>query len=219
MANTNRKKATSAQNWKITQRYLRIEHNKIVTAWFRDAGTGTTRASLRNSILIYQKDSAIQVTAKMQFFANYINKKTDDILTLPLQYQTRPLPGVPQLAIIYRPTAKSSKSGNYTLHIPHYNGSRTLNITPHRKGNHWAKFTCQDKSSILVYCSSKAEAVRVATELNRYVDKKYKSEQIKPSTGYMEHKPNKIIKVAPLRADFYQTGKANQTAPNWKYYF
>ncbi len=111
MANTNRKKATNAQNWKITQRYLRIEHNKIVNAWFRNASTGTTRASLRNSMLIYKKDSAIQVTAKMQFFANYINKKTDDILTLPLQYQTRPLPGVPQLAIIYRPTAKSIKVG------------------------------------------------------------------------------------------------------------
>lgn len=136
-----------------------------------------------------------------------------------MQFNTRVLPNISQLAVIYRPIERGNKSGNYTLHIPHYNGNKAPQISPHKKGNYWAKYTCKDGASILVYCSTKAEAVKVARELNRYVNAKYKSTQKNPSTGYMEHEPNKEIKVKPLRADYYKQGKKNQISPTWRYYF
>lgn len=217
MVNRDRKLASNFQNWKISQRYIRIDHNKSVIKWFRDESS-IARINLRNSILIYKKDSASQILAKMQYFANYVNQRTDELLSFPAQFQTRVLPEIPQLAIIFRPV-QESRSGNYTLHIPHYNGNRIPRVSQHTKGNWWAKFTCQDKASIMVYGSSKTEAIRVATELNRYVELKYKSSQIKASAGFMEHKPNKKIKVKPVRADFYSTGKQNRITPDWRYYF
>lgn len=206
------------QEWRYTQKFIRIEHNKQVKAWFSEAGS-PTRQNLRNSILIYKKDTALQILVKIQFFQSYINRNEDDILTLPLQYNTRVLPGISQLAIIYRPTSKESESGNYTLHIPHYSGTKTPKISGHTKGNHWAKYTCKDGASIMVYCNSEAEAIKIAKELNRYVERKYKSSEIKPATGHMNHKPNKVVKVTPSRADFYKNGKENNRLSDWKYYF
>jgi len=162
---------------------------------------------------------AAQILVKIQFFQTYIRQLDDELLTLPLQYTTKKLPGVAQLAIIYRPTSKSNESGNYTLHIPHYTGNKNPRFSSHTKGNHWAKYTCKDGASILVYCSSKAEAIRVARQLHRYVSKKYKSDEVNPSTGYMEHEPNKVVKVKPIRADYYQAGKKYNPDPDWRYYF
>ena len=205
------------ENWRVTQRYIRIEHNKIIIKWFREAGS-QARQSLRNSLLIYKKDTANQILVKIQFFNQYISKNQEAV-TLPLQYNTRVLPNISQLAIIFRPTSKKSKSGNYTLHIPHYSGNKSPNMSGHTKGNYWAKYTCKDGAGVLVYCNSKAEATKIAREMNRYVDSKYRSDSSNPATGYMAHEPNKIVKVKPIRADYYKEGKKNQIVPDWRYYF
>ena len=155
----------------------------------------------------------------MQFFNTYIRELGSEAISFPLQFTTKKLPNVPQLAVVYRPTSNKNQSGNYTLHIPHYTGNKSPNISPHTKGNHWAKYTCKDGASILVYCSSKAEAIRVARELNRYVKPKFKSSEKNPSTGYMEHEPNKVVKVKPVRADYYREGKKFNPHPDWRYYF
>ena len=217
MSTVNKKRNYSNySNWRVTQRYIRIEHNKFIVKWFRDTGS-RTRQNLRNSLLIYKKDTANQILVKIQFFNQYIDRQ--EAVTLPLQYNTRVLPNISQLAVIFRPTSKESKSGNYTLHIPHYSGSKTPNISVHTKGNHWAKHTCKDGASILVYCKTEAEAVKIANQMNRYVDSKYKSSSSKPATGYMAHEPNKVVKVKPIRADYYKEGKKNQIIPDWRYYF
>ena len=213
-----KKSASNPQNWKIAQRYIRIEHNQTVVKWFR-VSNSIARTNLRNSLLIYNKDTASQMLVKMQFFAQYIQKTDDELLSLPLQFKTRVLPNIPQLAIIFRPTDKKIRTGNYTLHIPHYNGSKTPSISGHTKGNHWAKFTCKDGAGVMCYASSKATAIKIVTEMNRYVSRRYKSDQLKPSTGYMEHEPNKKVKVKPIRADYYKDGKKNNPVPDWKYYF
>lgn len=205
------------QNWRVTQRYIRIEHNKIVRNWFLDGGS-SNRQNLRNSLLAYKKDTANQILVKIQFFHHYIRNE-EMPLTLPLQYNTRVLPNISQLAIIFRPTSKKSESGNYTLHIPHYNGNKSPNISGHTKGNYWAKYTCKDGASILVYCQTEAEAVKIAKQMNKYVDSKYKADLIKPATGYMAHEPNKIVKVKPIRADYYKEGKKERVTPDWRYYF
>ena len=185
-------------------------------SWFRDLTT-KSRINLRNSLLIYKKDTASQMLTKIQFFKNYV--QSNETLSLPLQFNTRVLPTIPQLAIIFRATSKTNKSGNYTLHIPHYSGNKTPRISSHTKGNYWAKYTCRDNSSILVYCNTKAEAIKIAKQMNHYVERKYKSAQLNPSTGYMEHEPNKIVKVKPVRADYFPTGKQNNPYPEWRYNF
>lgn len=218
MTDLNKKSYQNPQNWAIAQRYIRIEHNKIIINWFRVAGS-KSRTNLRNSLLIYQKDTAPQISAKIHFFRSYVANKEDEILSFPLQYQTHKLPNIAQLAVIFRPTDKYNESGNYTLHIPHYNGNRSPNLTKHTKGNHWAKFTCKDGAAVMAYCSSKAEAIRVVMEMNRYVDRQYKSNEAKPSTGYISHEPFKELKVKPIRADYFPTGKKKGEPPNWRFYF
>ena len=218
MANTDKKLASNPQNWSVAQRYIRIEHNKKVAQWFKIVGT-SSRVNLRNSVLIYSKDTASQMLAKMQFFNTYIRELGADTVSFPLQFSTKKLPNVAQLALIYRPTNKQSQSGNYTLHIPQYTGNKNPKVSSHTKGNYWAKYTCKDNASILVYCSSKAEAIRVARELNRYVTRKYKSDEANPSTGYMEHEPNKVVKVKPIRADYYKAGTKFHPHPDWRKYF
>ena len=205
------------ENWRVTQRYIRIEHNKTIVSWFRESGS-EARQNLRNSLLIYSKDTANQILVKIQFFNQYVNRQQFTV-SLPLQYNTRVLPNIPQLAVIFRPTSKSNKSGNYTLHIPHYNGNKSPKISTHTKGNYWAKYTCKDGAPIMVYCSSKAGAVQLAREMNKYVESKYRSDELEPATGYMAHKPNKIVKVKPVRADYYKQGKKNHITPTWRYYY
>lgn len=218
MTTKEKKSASNFQNWRVTQKHIRIEHNKTVVSWFRTPGS-QARQNLRNSILVYKKDTANQILVKMQFFANYIARRQDETLSLPLQFNTRVLPNISQLAVIFRPVDKKSRSGNYTLHIPHYNGSPSPRISGHTKGNHWAKITCKDGASIMVYCKVKAEAEQIAREMVRYVERRYKPDVIRPATGYMAHEPNKIVRVKPIRADYYAEGKKNQVVPTWRHYY
>ena len=213
------RKPFDANSWEFLQRIVKINHNRNVKNYFKDIRsdnkTNTGRAAIKTALLIRDADSALEVIVKQNYFAQL----ADPVISFPTQFQTRVLPEVSQLAIIFRPTDKNSRSGNYTLHIPHYNGIRTPNIPKYKKGNYWAKFTCTDKSSVIVYASSKAEAIRVAKSLNRYVKPKYKSDEIQPSTGFMAHTPFKELIVEPIRADYYPKGKQNRITPEWRYYF
>lgn len=63
-----------SQDWRYTQKYIRIEHNKQVKAWFKNSTSGTG-GNLRNAILIYPKDTANQILVKIQFFTQYVSRQ------------------------------------------------------------------------------------------------------------------------------------------------
>lgn len=215
MAATNKKSANYIQNWRRCRRYIAIEHNQQVSKWFR-VGTSSARTNLANSIRIYAKDTAPQMQAKMAFFKQYID--VENLLALPLIWQTNLMPGIPQLAIIFKPVEKKNYS-RYTLHIPHYNGNRSPNITSHTNGNFWGIYKLKDGSKLNAYGSSETEVSRTIREMMRYVGKKWLPDTKKIATGYMPHEPFKRIKLKPIRADYFPEGRKNNPYSEWSYYF
>lgn len=213
-----KKKASNFANWKVSQKYIRIDHNKQVVNWLRGNAT-TARINLRNSLLIYAKDTASQCLVKMQYFKDYIEPLTRKPLALPLAVQTRVLPNRAQLAIIYKPSDPKSKTGYYTLHIPHYDGSRNPIFTAYTKGNFWGKYKLKDGSPLQAYASSKTEVERVIREMMRYVSKKMLLSSKKIATGFMPHEPFNTLKVKPIRADFYPDGHRENSQPKWRKYY
>ncbi len=215
-----------AHSWEFTQRIVRIWHNRLVRKHFKDVGsddsTGSGRATLKSSVIIRDEDSALETLVKLVFFWLYL-KGIDAISSMPFQWQMLPEFDRPQLAVIFRVQERKNKSGNYTLHIPHYNGNRQPEIPEYTKGNWWARVILKDNSKLTVYAQTKTEAERVIDKLTHYIDRKYLVEHSKPSFGYMEHKPFKEIKVKPHRADFYSQGKKDSSGKrndiSWRYYF
>ena len=212
------KAASSFQNWKISQKYIRIGHNREVELWFREAGSAA-RFNLRHSLKIYPKDTAAQCQAKMTYFKNYVDFVSREVLSLPLAMQTKTLTNRPQLAIVFRSTEPKSRSGNYTLHIPHYNGDRTPRITAHTKGNYWAIYRLKDGSPLKAYCSTATEAERTVREMIKLVNKRYLPDTKQIATGEIAHKPFKKLRVRPVRADYYPEGHHQGSVPKWRYYF
>ena len=213
-----RKSATNFQNWKISQRYIRIEHNKAVNSWFR-GDNNPTRINLRNSILVYKKDSANQLLAKMQFFNNYMNTKSAQVINAyPEDYQLRAEVDRPQLLIIFKPTRKDISNQQYVTTIPHYSGDRTPNIQPYYKGNHWARIKLKDNSHIRVNARTKSEATSTIRKYIQLVDIKYKPSEDTLTTGEYASNPFIEARLVPYRADYYSRGKKG-AYPDWQYNF
>ena len=217
MVKTERKKATNFQNWKITQRHIRIEHNKAVVNWFRNTNT-TARSNLKNSLLIYKKDTASQILVKMQFFANYLDNKTQFFNTFPEDYQVKVQVDRPQLVIVFQPTKKGKTNKQYPIHLPHYVGGRVPPIKKYYKGNFWARVILKDNSNIIINGRTKTEAVSVVKNFLRLVDTKYRVSSDKIVTGEYFGRPFEVLEMKPRRADFYSKGKL-QSYPDWQYYF
>lgn len=64
----------SFKDWRVSQKYIRVYHNKTVKVYFdslEDKNT-TKLNNLKNSVLIYKKDTATQIATKIKFFEAYI---------------------------------------------------------------------------------------------------------------------------------------------------
>lgn len=209
-----------SDTWERTQRYARILHNRSVKKHFRDIKTDSKRdgrGALKTAMLIDDKDSAMQVLVKMQLFRDHM-AQTELVASLPDTWQLRIPESRPQLAIIYRikDKTKKTRSGNYTLHIPHYEGSRKPQINPYQKGNYWARMVCKDNSKLVVYAKTQTEAKETLRELSRYVSSKFRTQNI--TLGKLEGDPYKIAKAVPLRADYYKHGHLKGAIPTWRTY-
>lgn len=209
-----------AKSWEFTQRIIRIGHNRKVKKFFKDISSDSSlsngRAVLKTTLLIRDNDSAIEVLNKQIYFNNIYQEL---IATLPDGWQIKKGQNIPQLAIIFRPVDKSNKSGNYTLHIPHYNGSKNPKITSYYKGDYWARWILKDNSQIVVNAKTKAEALKTIKKLEKQVALKFQTKETPwLTTGKVSDGTYKEIKVKPIRADYYPEGKENNL-PLWRYYF
>lgn len=210
-----------ADSWEFTQRIIRIGHNRRVKQYFKDiksdTDTKTGRTALKTALLIRDEDSAIESMNKLLYFSNYLN--AENVTSYPEGWLLKKGQDIPQLAIIYRDTDKKTRSGNYTLYIPHYNGDKTPNIPAYSKGDYWARWILKDNSQLLVNGKTEAEAIRVINKLESYVDRKFNTKEITGlKVGRYIRGTVKEIKVAPLRADYYSEGKEN-AVPKWRHYF
>lgn len=208
------------------QKYILITHNRVVKKHFRDLKNITSTASnnvanarlnLRNELLIKPTDSAIIIDLKLTYFREYISEwKGDALATLPERWNIKPTNDIPELVIIFRDKNKKSKSGNYSLHIPHYNGNKNPNITSYDKGNWRGCLILKDNSRLEVNAKSESEAKQVINQLKKYVETKYLTDDlhVSPRKG----KQIKEITVRPIRADYYPTGYGDLN-PNWRHYF
>ncbi len=208
-------------SWEYTQKIVRIGHNRRVKRYFKDIlqddDKATGRGALKSAFLIRDEDSALETLTKMLYFSNYLEQ--DTVATYPTGWEVKKGQDVPQLAIIFRDTNPKSKSGDYTIHIPHYNGRRSPSIPRYKKGSFWARWILKDNSQIRVNAATSAEALRVIRQLEKYVDSKYQTkEDFNLTTGKVAGTGFKEINVAPIRADYYAKGKTNNV-PNWKHYF
>lgn len=210
-----------ANSWEFTQRMIRIGHNRKVRKYFKDiksdTSTNTGRTALKTSLLIRDADSALECLNKMTYFTNYLDR--DFTATYPEGWQTKKGQNIPQLVIVYRNTDPKSKSGDYPLYIPHYNGNRNPKVPSYYKGDHWARWILKDNSRIIVNAKTEAEALRVIRKLEKYVDRKFQTKETPwLTTGEAAKGTYKEIRVAPIRADYYPQGK-HQSLPQWREYF
>jgi hypothetical protein len=209
-----------ANSWEFTQRMIRIGHNRRVKQYFKDTksdtDTNTGRSAIKVALLIRDEDSAIECQVKMLYFSGYLER--DNVNSFPEGWEIKKGQNIPQLAIIFRDTNKNSNSGNYTLHIPHYNGDKTPKLPTYNKGDYWAKWILKDNSQLLVNGSTEAEAIRAISILEKQVETKFRTDKIPwLKVGHYTTDTIKRIKVAPIRADYYPNGKEN-SYPKWRYY-
>lgn len=208
-------------SWEFTQRMIRIGHNRRVKRYFRDIAsdtrTDTGRTALKTSLLIRDNDSALESLNKMTYFSNYLAK--DLSATYPDGWQVKKGHDISQLVIVYRNSDKKSISGDYPLTIPHYNGTRNPKIPSYHKGDHWARWILKDNSHIVVNAKTEAEALRVIRRLEKYVERKFQTNETPwLVTGETAKGTYKEFKAVPIRADYYPEGKKN-SYPTWREYF
>lgn len=219
MVNLNKKFDTNS--WEFTQKMIRIGHNRRVRKYFRDVlsdtNTRTGREAIKTSLLIRDEDSGIETLNKMTYFSNYLYQESS--VSYADGWQIRKGHDIPQLAVIYRDRTPDSISGDYILHIPHYNGNKKPKISSYDKGDYWARWILKDNSHIIVNARTENEAVKYIKKLEKYVDPKFRTpENPWLVTGATSKGTYKKFKAVPIRADYYPDGKKN-SFPEWRYYF
>ena len=207
------------KRWKVLFKVISNTHNRLVKRHFKpntNEQISKGRAFLTSTLAIAKNDSGIICLVKMVFFRLYLSRINSDAVAATAEFWDL-IPGndVPQLAIIFRNTDKKSKSGDYCLHIPHYNGSKNPTIPSYTRGNYWTRLILKDNSRIICYANSEREADRQVNALAKYVDPKYKTR--KPTKGRLQDNTFAENKAIPVRADYYEKGKNGGVT--WRHYF
>ena len=216
----------AVREWRTSQRYIRIGHNKAIRNYFQTVTRGTTREALRNSLLITSFDSADHMLVKMQYFNQYLSGiKTDTVPVIPEWWAMKVGSNRPQLVVVFKPKNDSviqNKNSRWSLTIPHFrattsNFKNQLKLIPdYDKGRYQGTLTLKDNSKLIIYAKSITEAERFIKRIvsNNLIDSRY----INP-TDY-DIKTGKIkgnfkeIKVTPTYAKYFSTGQKN-LQPDW----
>ncbi|NER30812.1 MAG: hypothetical protein F6J89_25140 [Symploca sp. SIO1C4] len=211
---------TTTEGWEFTQKVIKVGFNRDVRKYFRDIKSDSRRdngrAVLRNSLLIKDNDSALQVLNKQIYFYLGLKDNQQVVATVPEHWSRRIGSERPQLVIIYRPKFPTKgRTGNYPIHIPHYIGDRNPKLPEFKKGNWQGMLVLKDNSRLVVNGVSATETEKTINALKRYI----KSEYLPGNFQIKQIKNNRYreLEVVPLRADYYSQGKTN-TEPDWRCY-
>lgn len=208
--------------WQHTRDLIRKGHNRDLNKHLLDVKyedqLNSKRAHIKKGLRINDKDSGLEILNK-QFYFRFglggIDEKIKPVASFPERWATKPLSNIPQLVIVFR-KVKKSRSGNYQLVIPHYNGPRKPIVSHHTKGNRIGTLTLRDNSTLVVNAFSDREAERVVNKLKPYIDRRYLTDDFKIT----ERRGAKLAQdqYRPIRADFYSQGQEN-SVPDWQYFF
>ncbi len=207
-------------SWEFTQKIIRIGHNRRVKAYFKDTqpdtGKATGRQVIKTSLLIRDEDSAQESISKMIYFSSYL--ENEYVTAYPDSWQIKKGIDIPQLAIIYRDKDKRNRSGNYTIYIPHFNGTKNIKIPSYKKGDVMARWILKDNTRLVIYARTEVEAKRVIKVLERYVESKFRTQETPWLTfTHLSKGTIKKIEVRPIYANYYPEGKENSLA-KWRAY-
>ena len=211
-----------ANSWEFLQRIIRVNHNREVRSYFKDAegedSVRTGRLALKTALTIKDNDSAIEVINKQVYF-NELKRQysSDSFITYPEDYQVRKEIGRPQLVVIFVPTKEGLTNKQYPITIPHYKGDKKPKIKQYYKGKNWARLILKDNSHLRINARSKAEAISMIKHLLNYVEPKYRTDTKEIITGHYETDRFKVLKMRPYRADYYPQGKQTKYS-TWQYY-
>lgn len=176
------------------------------------------RINILKSCLIDGDDSISIAIEKQMFYwftLGYASDRASAIASVPDRWNIKKLKGTPQLVIIYR-KVKKSRSGNYELVIPHYDGTRNPQAINYKKGNRMGILTLKDNSTFVVNAASDAEAEKVYKHYKRYINTKYLTNDFK-----ITQRRGKAIdrdEYKPIRADYYPTGD-EEDYPKWQHFY
>ena len=206
--------------WKLTQRVIKIGFNRQIRNYFKDIQSDSRqdkgRAVLRNSLLIKDDDSALEVLNKQIYFYLGLQDNRELIATIPEHWEKRVGSDRSQLVVIYRPKHKTpERTGNYPICIPHYAGDKKPKIPEFKKGNWQGILTLEDNSKLIINGASSTETERVIKAFKRYIKPAYLTDNLK--IGHLKSNPFHEFEVKPLRADYYSRGKKN-AQPDWRCY-
>ena len=217
------------RNWKISQKYIRVGHNKAIRNYFKTVTAKTTRESLRNSLLIYKNDRASQMLVKMQYFQQYLSGiKTETLPLIPDSWQPKINSNErPQLVVVFKPKNQNypNPASRWSLSIPNFDFTQTnLNnqlrkIPEYDKGRYRGSYTLKDNSKIVVYAKNSNEAKRFITRIitNNLVKNNYvvNRSNLNDEIVVNQVKGNyQELRVIPTYVKYYSTGQQN-LKPDW----
>lgn len=197
---------------KLIRRY----HNLQINRERKNDDTKVSRKNIYKELLIKDSDTAQLIILKILFFwisNGNIERITNSVLAPPIHWSIKPGSSIPQLVVIYR-IKGNNKTGNYSFHIPHYNGARKPIFPTYVKGKEMTTLILKDGSSMVINASSEAEGERVINQARRYISSKFLTTDIR-------HSKNNLVKrneMVPVRADYFPNGQED-VEPLWRHYF
>ncbi|MEM7554081.1 MAG: hypothetical protein AAF378_08270 [Cyanobacteria bacterium P01_A01_bin.84] len=211
----------SKYDWNRFLKFQRRVHNLQVAkaqAKLRKEKPKSRIPALLNQLKIKDSDTAQLVQNKVTSFwltFGFGKSQAEAIASIPINWVLQPGNNIPQLAIIFRAPEKP-RSGNYTIHIPHYTGARPLSIAGYTKGPYGVILELKDNSKITIYGNSHESAEGyIKKNLLKYVSSRYKTSSFKRVT----RKNVQVNKMVPYRADYFPLGSEQGAIPKWRHYF
>ena len=219
----------SVRDWKISQKYIRVGHNKAIRNYFKTVTARTTREALRNSLLIYKNDSASQMLVKMQYFQQYLSGvKTETVPIIPDSWQPKIISNErPQLVVVFKPNSTNylKPRSRWSLSIPHFDfnqanlNNQLRKIPEYDKGRYRGSYTLKDNSKIVVYAKSSNEAKRfiiriIASNIIKsdyVVNRNNLDDEIIVSKARGDYEE---LRVTPTYVKYFATGQQN-LKPDW----
>ncbi len=169
---------------------------------------------------LYQGEGFRGVESQVRALTNLVQLIYERVCQLettiapPDHWQTRVGPRA-QLVVLWTDRGTNGGSPSYwSFAIPHYN--RGPGFKPqfpnYIKGDYRVALVLEDNSKLIVYGNSKAEAFKIINYAKTLIDPAYLPGKI--YTGETRNSNLRVVRVYPMRGDFYSQGRSN-AIPDW----
>lgn len=210
MANNSIINKKNFHDFKFLRKVVLQAHNRRVSREFSDINNAknidTPRGHLKLACLIRPKDTINDIMLRIALYHIVLSKgDLGGVTSLPYFFEARRDPKIPELAIIFKSARSNRRSGNYTLYIPWYDGTKKPNISDYEKGQHQSTLHLVDGTFVTINAETEAEGERWLNSITKYINPtKTKGSYI--TTTKRKGKPLIQEKMIPMYADYYPKG-------------